>query len=55
MQEEMKYLHENHTFELVKLFQCKRVLKNKWVFKLKLEDNCSQPRYNARLVVKGFN
>nr|KYP65788.1 Retrovirus-related Pol polyprotein from transposon TNT 1-94 [Cajanus cajan] len=55
MQEEMKSLHENHTFELVKLPQGKRALKNKWVFKLKLEDNCSQPRYKARLVVKGFS
>nr|KYP59119.1 Retrovirus-related Pol polyprotein from transposon TNT 1-94 [Cajanus cajan] len=55
MREEMKSLHENHTFELGKLPQGKRELKNKWVFKLKSEDNCSQPRYKARLVVKGFS
>jgi len=54
MQEEMKSLHENHTFELVKFPQGKRALKNKWVFKLKSEENNSQPRYKARLVVKGF-
>ena len=54
MQEEMKSLHEKHTFELGKLPQGKRPLKDKWVFKLKSEDNNSQPRYKTRLVVKGF-
>jgi hypothetical protein len=54
MQEEMKSLHENHTFELVKLPKGKRALKNKWVFRLKIDEHCSQPRYKARLVVKGF-
>ena len=54
MQEEMKSLHENHTFELVKLLKGWKAVKNKWVFKLKIEDNYSQPRYKARLVVKGF-
>jgi len=54
MQEEMKSLHENHTFELVKLPQGKRALENKWVFKLKSKENNSQPRYKARLVVKGL-
>jgi len=51
----MKSLHDNDTFELVKLPQGKKTLKNKWVFKLKSEENSSQPRYKARLVVKGFS
>ncbi|KAI4299912.1 hypothetical protein L6164_033332 [Bauhinia variegata] len=55
MQEEMQSLQENHTFELVKLPQGKKALKNKWVFKVKTAENSSQPRYKARLVVKGFN
>ncbi|KAL5838732.1 hypothetical protein ACOSQ3_015901 [Xanthoceras sorbifolium] len=54
MQEEMKSLHENHTFDLVKLPQGKKALKNKWVYKIKSEEGSSQPRYKARLVVKGF-
>ena len=54
MQEEMKSLHENHTFELVKLPKGKRAFKNKWVFKLKADESVSRPRYKARLVVKGF-
>jgi hypothetical protein len=29
MQEEMKSLHENHTFKLLKLLKGKRALKNK--------------------------
>ena len=55
MQNEMNPLHENNTFELVKLPKGMRALKNKWVFKLKTEEHGSQPRYKARLVVKGFN
>ena len=54
MQEEMQSLHENHTYDLVKLPQGKRALKNKWVYRWKTENNSSQLRYKARLVVKGF-
>ncbi|KAL5818254.1 hypothetical protein ACOSQ3_022150 [Xanthoceras sorbifolium] len=54
MQEEMKSLHENHTFDLVKLPQGRKALKNKWVYKIKSEEGNLQPRYKARLVVKGF-
>ena len=53
MQEEMKSLNENHTYDLVKLPKGKRALKNKWVYMLKIENN-SQQRYKTRLVVKGF-
>ena len=54
MQDEMKSLHKNHTYELVKLHKGMRALKNKWVFKVKLEDHNLKPRYKARLVFKGF-
>jgi hypothetical protein len=50
----MKSLHENHIFKLVKLPKDKRALKNKWVFMLKIDEHCLQPRYKARLVMKGF-
>ncbi|PKI76595.1 hypothetical protein CRG98_002904 [Punica granatum] len=53
MNEEMNSLSKNHTYDLVKLPQGKRALKNKWVYRLKTEN--SGPRYKARLVVKGFN
>jgi transposase InsO family protein len=55
MQDEMNSLYENNTFELVKLPKGKKVLKNKWVYKVKTEENTSRPRYKARLVVKGFS
>ncbi|CAH9096206.1 unnamed protein product [Cuscuta epithymum] len=55
MKDEMNSLHENNTFELVKLPKGKRALKNKWVYKVKTEEHTSQPRYKARLVVKGFS
>ncbi|RVW11901.1 Retrovirus-related Pol polyprotein from transposon TNT 1-94 [Vitis vinifera] len=55
MQDEMESLHENHSFELVKLPKGKKTLKNRWVYRVKQEEHTSQPRYKARLVVKGFN
>ena len=55
MQDEMKSLHENHSFELVKLPKGKRALKNRWVYIVKQEEHTSQPRYKAGLVVKGFS
>ncbi|GJV96650.1 putative RNA-directed DNA polymerase [Tanacetum coccineum] len=55
MQDEMKSLYENNTFELTKLPKGKRALKNKWVYKLKTEEYIPRPRYKATLVVKGFS
>ena len=55
MKEEMNSLLQNHTYDLVKLPAGKRPLKNKWVYRLKAEEHSSQPRYKARLVVKGFS
>lgn len=55
MDDELKSLHDNHTFELVKLPKGKRALKNRWVYKVKHDDSSSHPRYKARLVVKGYS
>ncbi|RDX90094.1 hypothetical protein CR513_28078, partial [Mucuna pruriens] len=35
MQDEMKSLHDNHTYDLVKLPKGKKVLKNRWIYKKK--------------------
>ena len=53
MQEEMKSLNENYTYDLVKLPKGKMALNNKWVYRLKTKNN-SQQWYKAKLVVKGF-
>ena len=50
----MDSLYENHTYELTELPKGKRVLRNKWVYKLKLGDAGNPPRYKARIVWKGF-
>ena len=55
MQEEIKSLHENKTYDLVQLPKGKRPLRNKWVYRLKTDENTLQPRYKAKLVVKGFS
>nr|KYP73285.1 Retrovirus-related Pol polyprotein from transposon TNT 1-94 [Cajanus cajan] len=54
MQDEMKSLHDNHTYDLVKLPKGKRALENMWIFRVKQESNSTSPRYKGRLVVKGF-
>jgi hypothetical protein len=53
MKEEMDSLVNNQTWDLVQLPARKRVLQNKWVYKLKEEDRGNK-RYNPILVVKGF-
>jgi hypothetical protein len=54
MQDEMQSLHDNQTFEFVKLPKGKRALMNMWIYKVKQQEHTSQPQYKARLVVKGF-
>ena len=54
MQDKIDSLHENHTYELTKLSKGKRALRNKWVYKLKSGGSGNSPRYQARIVVKGF-
>ncbi|KAH9670687.1 retrovirus-related pol polyprotein from transposon TNT 1-94-like protein [Citrus sinensis] len=53
MEEEMKSLHQNQTWELVP--KGKRAIGNKWVYTKKQgSSNQTTPRYKARLVAKGF-
>ena len=53
MEDEIKSLQKNKTWSLTKLPEGKKVLQNKWVYRLKEEPDGSK-RYKARLVVKGF-
>ena len=52
MQEEIKALHANDTWDLVKLLKVKKAIPNKWVYKIKIIDG--KPKYKARLVAKGY-
>jgi len=54
MQDEMKSLHDNHIYDLVKLPKGKRALETRWIFKVRQDSNSTLPRYKAKLVVKGF-
>ena len=51
MHDEIKSLQDNHTYDMVYLAKGKRSLKNKWVYRLKTEEHCSQQGYKARLVL----
>ena len=53
MKDEMDSLLGNQTWELTKLPVGKKVLHNKWVYRIKNEYDGSK-RYNARLAVKRF-
>ena len=53
MKDEMDSLLGNQTWELTELSVGKKVLHNKWVYRIKNEHDGSK-RYKARLVVKGF-
>ena len=53
MKDEMNSLLWNQTWELTELLEGKKALHNKWVYRIKNEHDGSK-RYNARLVVKGF-
>ncbi|CAL8081537.1 unnamed protein product [Prunus armeniaca] len=55
MHEEIQSLHDNHTYDMVNLPKGRRTLKNKWLYRLKAEENNSKSRFKARLVVKGYS
>ncbi|KAH9668902.1 Integrase catalytic domain-containing protein [Citrus sinensis] len=54
MQEEIEALHKNKTWELIPLPHGRKAIGNKWVYKIKRDDNDQVERYRARLVVKGY-
>lgn len=53
MKNEMDSLMLNQTWDLVKLLKSKKVLHNKWVFRVKREHDRNK-RHEVRLVIKGF-
>lgn len=55
MQEELKALEDNNTWQIVPLPSGKHAIGCKWVYKTKFKVDGSIERYKARLVAKGFN
>nr|GEW23089.1 putative reverse transcriptase, RNA-dependent DNA polymerase, Gag-polypeptide of LTR copia-type [Tanacetum cinerariifolium] len=55
MNAEINALNENHTWEITNLPTNKKVIGNKWVYKIKYKSSGDIDKYNARFVVKGFN
>ncbi|GJR00053.1 retrovirus-related pol polyprotein from transposon TNT 1-94 [Tanacetum coccineum] len=51
MQEEIKALHKNKTWELVPLLGGRKPIGNKWVYKIKRNGDDQVEQYRARLVV----
>jgi len=49
MQEEIKALHKNNTWDLVSLPQGRKAIGNKWVYKIKRDGNDQVKRYRERL------
>ena len=54
MQEEYDALVENHTWDIVYVPKDQKVLKGKWVYKIKRSNEGTISRYKARWVAKGF-
>lgn len=54
MNEEMKALQENQTWELVDLPKGKKTVGCRWIYTIKLDSDGNIDRFKARLVAKGY-
>ena len=54
MEEEIKTLEKNQTWELTDLPKGKKLVGSRWVYTIKYTPDGSVERYKARLVAKGF-
>nr|XP_016435629.1 PREDICTED: uncharacterized mitochondrial protein AtMg00810-like [Nicotiana tabacum] len=55
MQQEVKALEDNKTWDIVTLRAGKSTTGSTWVYKIKYKSNREVKRFKARLVVKGYN
>mgnify|MGYP000878006791 CR=1 FL=1 len=55
MRAEYDALINNNTWELVKRDVSQKVIKNKWVFRIKYGPNGKVSKYKVRLIAKGFH
>ena len=54
MEEELRSIQKNNTWEMVNLPSNKKAIEVKWVFKTKVKPSGEIAKYKARLVAKGF-
>ncbi len=54
MNDEMRSLAANNTWELVERPEGRKVIDNRWVYKVKLNSDGSVDKFKARLVARGF-
>jgi len=54
MEEELRSIEKNQTWEMVELPHNKTLIGVKWIFKVKLKLDGTVAKYKARLVAKGF-
>ena len=55
MDEEIATIEKNNTWELVDLPKGKDVIRLKWIYKTKFNEDGSIKRHKARLVAKGYS
>lgn len=55
MKKEIKMIEKNNTWELVPCHDSKKIIGVKWIYKRKLNPDCSLKKCKARLVAKGYS
>ncbi|XP_014626912.1 uncharacterized mitochondrial protein AtMg00820-like [Glycine max] len=55
MDEEIKMIKKNHTWELMQKLEDKEIIGLKWVYKIKYNEDGTIQKHKARLVAKGYS
>lgn len=55
MDEEIKMIEKNHTWELMQKPEDKEIIGLKWVYKIKYNEDGTIQKHKARLVTKGYS
>ena len=55
MNEEIVNIHERNVYTLILLLKEKKSLNNKWIYKIKTDQNNNTAKFKARWVVQDFH
>ena len=55
MDEEIKMIEKNHTWELMQKPEDKEIIGLKWVYKIKYNEDGTIQKHKARLIAKGYS